>query len=581
MHPVDINKVSIIQYWLWLMLMAGFAFSCHDENTAVNDQPLVQIAVSTTKLAFGHVQEGRSIDQTLEITNTFSFGKTLSGTMRISGEGFSIIRGGEPFNLAPGESRTVVVRFLPARVTTYTGSLTIIHNGVNVLSPIIVELIGRNVITNSVRLTVSSTTVDFGVVNLGQSSTKSLTITNIASGNQTISGTITVYGSAFSATSGAGSFVLNAGLSLSVNLKFIPLTEATYSGSISISSDNLSSPISVALTGRGTSALLADIIVTPASIKFGTVSVDSSPSKEVIVVNSQQSTSTLSGRVDLSPGSSGFSLSNGFGSFSLAPGQSRSVIVVFSAAQAGSYTGNVQISHDGKNKSNPIVVPLEGNKTTSILMTVNPPYLDYGTVSVGQYSTQQVSIENSLSSTGLLTGTATVNGVGFSISNGGSNYSLAPGESKVLTIRFFPLDNTSYSGSLAITNSSTSSANPFTVPLAGNGEWQISILVSTAIMDFGSVTIGQSVDQSLTFTNSPDSKEVLSGVVSFGTGSGGFSFVTGNGTYSLQPGQTKTITVRFTPDEVGEHGGEIQIWHNAQNTYDPYSVRTRGYGTLR
>lgn len=74
--------------------------------------------------------------------------------------------------------------------------------------------------------------------------------------------------------------------------------------------------------------------------------------------------------------------------------------------------------------------------------------------------------------------------------------------------------------------------------------------VSSANLDFGSVTVGDSLDLSVTVTSTGDA--ALSGAIIEGCDD--FSIVSGGGAYSLDPGQARAVTVRFKPVANGTHG---------------------------
>ncbi|MBI3365840.1 MAG: choice-of-anchor D domain-containing protein [Ignavibacteriae bacterium] len=569
-------------YWIVLTVLVGVACSCSDAPLADDNQPRVQIVVSSLELNYGLVPTNETSEQSIEITNSFSFGRTLSGTINISGNGFSIIKGGEPFNLAPGESRAVVVRFKPQSLSSYTGSLTISHNGLNVSNPIVITLKGGEEKTGPSAILVDPSSLDFGSTQVGQSPTKIVTITNPPNSLLDLIGTITVAGTGFSVVSGDGQYDLAPGRSRSVTIKFAPGLVGSFSGSITIvhnASDTVS-PFTVTLKGTGATRVVTKISVTPTSVDFGTVLLGQLVQRDLTISNPIGSTEALNLTVSLASGSTGYTLSGG-GSFSLIPGETRTVTVTFSASQKGLYTGSLKITHNATNVSSPLVVALRGEKTSSIVLSVSPASINFGTILVGDHSEQGVTIGNALNSTGKLIGSFDIIGSGFSIVSGSGAYDLAPGQSITLTVRFLPTTNSSYSGSVRVFNNGTSVSNPIFISLSGSGQWKTSISVSTTLFDFGTVVVGQSAEQSLTFTNSSSSIQTISGTVIFGITSNGFSFTQGGGSYSLPPGQTRTVKVRFSPQSSGSHGGELQIWHSAQNFSNPVRIPMQAYGQLR
>jgi hypothetical protein len=101
------------------------------------------ISVDLAYIDFGDVQVGSFLDKNITIRNSGS--GTLSVRLSISGNSFSIISGGDTFNLSSGQTRVVGIRFSPASGGSYTGTLNITHNATNQPSPITIPLSGNGV----------------------------------------------------------------------------------------------------------------------------------------------------------------------------------------------------------------------------------------------------------------------------------------------------------------------------------------------------------------------------------------------------------------------------------------------------
>jgi hypothetical protein len=91
------------------------------------------ISVSPNPLAFGNVNVGATSDKTVNVSNIGTANLVL-GAISVSGTGFTR-NGGTCVNgqtLAPGAGCTVTVRFAPASATSYSGSLSVLSNDVDV-----------------------------------------------------------------------------------------------------------------------------------------------------------------------------------------------------------------------------------------------------------------------------------------------------------------------------------------------------------------------------------------------------------------------------------------------------------------
>ena len=143
---------------------------------------------------------------------------------------FSIVSGGEGFNLSPGQSKSIVVRFAPTAFGQSFGTLSIMHNAANQNNPINVPLSGTGVTPVPAAITVTPTSVDFGTITLGQISDRTITITNQAGSTETLTGNVEAPSAPFSVVSGAGTFNLAPGQFRTVTVRFLPTTAAQLPG---------------------------------------------------------------------------------------------------------------------------------------------------------------------------------------------------------------------------------------------------------------------------------------------------------------------------------------------------------------
>ena len=104
----------------------------------------------------------------------------------------------------------------------------------------------------------------------------------------------------------------------------------------------------------------------------------------------------------------------------------------------------------------------------------------------------------------------------------------------------------------------------------------IEISVSSNSISYGSINVNQYLDKSVTVTNSIDSNGDMIGDISvIGIG---YSMQSGGGTYLLKPGQSKTVTIRYSPTVAQTYSGTLAITHNSENKSSPYNVQLSGIG---
>jgi hypothetical protein len=155
-----------------------------------------------------------------------------------------------PIVLADGESVTFLVNFRPDAAQIFSGTLTFLHRK-NV--PIIVPLTGAGVYAslpqpNSGDLGISTTNVAFGGVPVGSSSTQTVILTNTGNNNVTLY-QVNVSGVNFSTSGITTPLTLSAGQSTALTIVFAPVSAGSVTGSITVVSDAMNSPATIALSG--------------------------------------------------------------------------------------------------------------------------------------------------------------------------------------------------------------------------------------------------------------------------------------------------------------------------------------------
>jgi len=113
----------------------GGNFDIYAQRTISN------IFITPTSLNFGDVLVGQSKEKTITIKNQKTSTANLTGSVGSLAAPFSVANGGE-FNLAPGSSREVVIRFSPTTVKAFSAKLEITHNATNKKNPFEISIEG-------------------------------------------------------------------------------------------------------------------------------------------------------------------------------------------------------------------------------------------------------------------------------------------------------------------------------------------------------------------------------------------------------------------------------------------------------
>lgn len=162
--------------------------------------------------------------------------------------------------------------------------------------------------------------------------------------------------------------------------------------------------------------------------------------------------------------------------------------------------------------------------------------LDFGSVTVGQTKDLPFTITNT--GQGTLSGTVSETCTDYAI-QGAATYNLDFRASTTLTVRFAP----TVAGTRICTLTLGAGCAP--VPCTGIGV-STGCQVAPTALDFGTVSLGSSVDRMFTITNT--SASALIGTAS--SPCADFS-IQGSASYNLAPAASATITVRFAPSVSG------------------------------
>ncbi len=236
-------------------------------------------------------------------------------------------------------------------------------------------------------LSIDNTSLNFGSVLLGSTSTLPLSVTNSAASSSAITvSSITVSGSAFTLSGPALPLSLAPGQSARVLVTFAPLAAGSTSEALSIVSDAANSTMSVALAGSGTKS--AQLSVVPAALSFGNVNLG----KRQTLTGNLRATGAAVTVSSASWSGSGYSLSGISFPATVAAGQQLPFNVTFAPQMTGTATGVISFVNNGS--SSPLSVPLSGTGVQhSVSLNWNPSssavqgyYVYRGGTSGGPYS---------------------------------------------------------------------------------------------------------------------------------------------------------------------------------------------------
>jgi hypothetical protein len=188
------------------------------------------------------------------------------------------------------------------------------------------------------------------------------------------------------------------------------------------------------------------------------------------------------------------------------------------------------------------------------LLRVSPTTVNFGSVPVGHAVSNSVNVVNESNAAVVISKLSFTSGA-FSGSSGGTlPISIPAGGTHALMVGFAPSTATSYSGQLTLMDSSATAIAQ--IPMQGQGSANGDLSISTSTVSFSSVTVGSSATQTITLTSTGTTPVTVNAATVSGTG---FSVVDSSLPVTLNPSQTTTFQVQFSPTAAGTVTGQLNI----------------------
>lgn len=186
---------------------------------------------------------------------------------------------------------------------------------------------------------------------------------------------------------------------------------------------------------------------------------------------------------------------------------------------------------------------------------VSPTALLFDSVLVGHWRERSFTITGS--GRRPVVGTVSANCDPFTVTNGGGAYSLAPGETRVVTVRYAPAEAGTH---VCEVETGASCAYVACTGIA-TMDSTARCLVDPTTLSFPETVVGSTADLGFTIRNR-GAAGILSGSVAESCED--YRIVSGEGAYALTAGEEHTVIVRFEPTRVGWRYCVIEIGASCQ-----------------
>ena len=485
--------------------------------------PPPTITVDQTPLNFGTINLGDD-NPTKRIVVT---GTNLTSDLNLSISGashnmFTV----QPHTISPADAaagKTVVVTYKPTTVGNHTATLQISGGGIE-NGPIDISLSGKCLPSLEPSIEITPSTYDFGTINLGDTKTKTFTVTgsnsseriSVVNQMETTGGEYTISPTSLPASGGT------------VTVTFKPLSAGS-SGAVFTLSNGVAS---CKITVEGN---CASITASPSSWNFGSVAKNSNNTKKITVRGHN-----LTGNLTISPESSSY--------FSVSPttitaAQAMStngveVTVTYKPTAAGNHSATFTISGGGASES----ISLTGKCE---FLSVNPSTYDFGNINLGDTKTKTFTVTGSNSSERI----SVVN----QMETTGGEYTISPtslpASGGTVTVTFKPLSAGSSGAVFTLSNGVASCK----ITVEGNCA---SITASPSSWNFGSVAKNSNNTKKITVRG-----HNLTGNLTISPESSSYFSVSPTTITAAQAQSANgvEVTVTYKPTAVGNHSATFTI----------------------
>ena len=484
-------------------------------------------------------------------------------------------------SLSSGASCTIVVNYAPTSTGTQVDQIEI--NYFNVVMQQTATRDVRGTGAPPANLVVSESPLyDFGVLAVGAVIEKTLIVTNSGGVTATaiigagISSPFTFKGGSYPGHGGDCSTSLTAGSSCTVVLTFSSNVVSTFNDSLEISYDSGAGAVTSFRDLQAEAVLPASLSISDGPLyNFGSVAQGSVTEKTLTVTNSGQVAATAMVGEGLAapyqfkggyyPGTSG-----SCGSI-LTPGQSCTVVVVFSPINLGNFSDSVEISYHNGASGQTAIRNVQGLGAAPGQISIShSPSFDFGQKAMGSSTSQTLTLTNIggvpvTSMTGLgLAAPFSFKGGSFPGVGGTCLTSLGPADNCTIVISFSPNALGAFSDTIEISyndgiNSQVANRN---VAAESVNPAQISISNNPAY-DFGSVVIGATGEGTVTLTNSgqvvASNIQVAALAAPFNFKGGSYPGMGGNCADTLDVGSSCNIKVIYSPTTTGSHSSQLEV----------------------
>ncbi len=375
----------------------------------------------------------------------------------------------------------------------------------------------------------------------------------------------------FNLTAPATPFTIQQQSNATFTVNFDPSVQGGRSCTIRIASnDSNEANFDVSVTGTGTARVIS---LNPSPLNFGNVVRNTSDDATLTISNTGNVTLNVTALGISGAQASQFSLvSPPATPFDVAAGGSQDLTVRCTPTSNGGKTATLTVTSNATSGTGTVTLDCTG---VDPQISIDTTSLSFPDTNVGSSSNLTFTISNgSAANSSVLTYYFTEGGTNpgdFAVTGNnctvGSPCTLIPGNSRIHTVTFSPLDLAARSATLTVVHDDQDVAD-IVVSLSGSGRRPEITLVQPpgGAIDFGEVAVGTNSTQStVTVRNDGNANLIIDAVSLTGSDPGEFAIPTGSvppPSISVAPGGTASWTVRCHPTSTGVKSASFRIDNN-------------------
>jgi hypothetical protein len=546
------------------------------------DEPTVDVALNgiglmppdidlaSTTLDYGQVVVGTTASQTVVIRNLGDVELHVSAASVVSGETaqFTIVQGGAPFVVAAGGSHSVSVRFAPAS-GGHKATILRLESDDSDEGTVDVALSGVGLMPADIELV--ATAHDYGQVVVGTTALQTIVVRNRGDVDLHVTATDLDNGenAEFAITQGSAPFTVVAGATHLINVRFAPASGGPKASTLGLMSDDADEPaLDVALSGIG--LMPPDIDLATTQQEFAQVVVGTNAVRTIVIRNLGDVDLEVTGANLVGANADEFAIVQGAAPFAVGAGAMHRIDVRFGPAAGGSRTATLRLlSNDADEPT--VDVSLSGLGLMPPDIELGATTHDYGQVVVGATASHTVVIRNLGDVALQVSLTALVGGdVGeFTITGASAPFSVAPGGTETVNIRFAPASGGVKTTMLRLLSDDADETS-VEVTLTGMGLMPADIEIDATTYDYGQVVVGTTASRTVLVRNLGDVALHVSAMTLVTGETGEFAIVEGAAPFVVAPGASHAVDVRFVPASAGQKISILRLVSDDQdeNTAD-------------